>query len=372
MLKIPTLSFVLVMLAMSVQSQRSINVPNGYIETRKIAGRPVHVWAPANPPNMVFDKWVGDTVILKDPFAWHTRVNLMQKNVTLTATFKSAPAWSPTYGQINGRQYGYFFPAGFRGVVFRFHGTGGSGIILYNSLEHRITANDLVAAGFAVVALDSDDRVNRQWPYALPPNNPDIVNVQALINSFISRGFITANTPIFGLGMSNGGAFTAGVSYALNFSAASIYCAPGSAFINQTTVPTIWNMQQNDANDQVGPSGNATAQANSQILAQRGVPTEFNMNIPSPVYPQRFARIPGLSVSDSQIIHDSLKNNGILNMHDYLVQSPSESKWHQFLPAAYTAFSNDIMSELGKSYAGHNFYSENDGRVIAFFNAQLT
>ena len=152
---------------------------------------------------MVFDKWTGDTDLLVDVKAWHTRVLPKRKNITLTATYKNAPAWNPTYEAVNGRQYGYFFPPNIRGLVFRFHGTGGQASTFFNKVEDRSQANDLVAAGFGVVALDSDDRVNKQWSTVLPPNNVDINNVQAMINSFISRGFISANTPIFSVGMSN-------------------------------------------------------------------------------------------------------------------------------------------------------------------------
>lgn len=361
----------LAVLTLHVAAQIDLNVTNGYAENHKSSQRFTHVWAPANPPGMVFDRWVGDTTLLSDPANWHTRVSLKQKSITLTATFKNAPSWSPTYEQISGNEVGYFFPPNLRGVVFRFHGTGGRGSTYFNTVQGRTSANDLVAAGFAVVSPDSTDRVNRVWSFALPPNNPDIDHIQAIIDLFISRGWMTANTPVFGLGMSNGGAFTTGVSYALDFTAAAIYCAPGSAFIDQTTVPTIWNMQQNDDNDQVGQSGNATARANSQILAERGIATAFHLNVASPFYPQRLARLPGLSLADAQAIYNSFKQNGILDQNDYLVQNPSVSGWENYLPVAYSAYSAAIQGELGDCYAGHNFYSDNDGQVIGFFNAQL-
>jgi hypothetical protein len=360
------------LLTLTIQAQFSLMVNNGYGSGKyKSASRLIHIWAEANPPNMVFDKWTGDTDLLIDVNAWHTRVSPKKKNITLTATYKSAPAWSPTYEAVNGRQYGYYFPPNIRGLVFRFHGTGGFASTFFNKIEDRSQANDFVAAGFAVVALDSDDRVNKQWSTVLPPNNVDINNVQAIINSFISRSFITPTTPIFSVGMSNGGGFSPRVAFALQFKAAAIYCAPGSSFINITNIPTIWNMAQYDDNDNVGAAGNATALSNSQLLAQRGITAQFNVNIPSPVYPQRFARIPGLTLNDSQIIYNSLKNNGFLDREDYLLQNPGTSIWQNFVPVVYAPFADEISDELQVCYTTHKFFSDYDSRVISFFNARL-
>ncbi|MEP6902267.1 MAG: hypothetical protein ABJA66_10985 [Actinomycetota bacterium] len=360
------------LLTLTIHAQISVAINNGYGSGNyKNASRLIHVWAAANPPNMVFDKWTGDTDLLLDVSAWHTRVSLKKKNITLTATYKAAPAWNPTYEAINGRQYGFFFPPNIRGLVFRFHGTGGFASTFFNKVEDRSHANDFVAAGFAVVALDSDDRVNKQWSTALPPNNVDINNVQAIINSFISRGFITTNTPIFSTGMSNGGAFSPRVAYALQFKAAAIYCAPGSTFINITNIPTIWNMEQYDDNDNVGSAGNATAFTNSQILANRGIIAQYNLNIPSPVYPQRFARIPGLTLSDSQTIYNSLKNNGFLDRDNYLSEDPNTSGWQSVVPIVYVSYIDEITDQLNVCFTAHKFFSDYDSRVIAFFNARL-
>ncbi len=362
----------LVLLVFTATSQTHVTITNGYGSgSYKGNSRLVHIWAQANPVNMVFDKWTGDTQLLLDPNSWHSRLALKQKNISLTATYKSAPAWSPTFETINGRLFGYYFPPNSRGLVFRFHGTGGGAVTFFNKVEDRAGANDFVVAGYAIVALDSDDRVNKQWSTALPPNNIDITNVQAIINSFISRGLILNGTPIFSHGMSNGGAFSPRVAYALQFKAAAIYCAPGSTFVNITNVPTIWNMEQNDDNENVGAAGNATAMVNSITLMNRGIVSQFNVNIPSPVYKQRFGRISGLTLSDSQTIYNSLKNNGFLDAADYLSESPSTSGWQNVLPAAYASYADGIADELSVCYSGHKFFSDYDSRVIDFFNARF-
>jgi len=360
-------------LTLTTFAQSRVTVNNGYVGAiYKGSARLAHVWANANPPNMVFDRWTGDTHLLIDPTAWHTRVNLRQKTINLTATYKNAPAWNPVYEQVNGREYGFYFPPNVRGLIFRFHGTGGSGATFFNKLEDRFSADNYVAAGFAVVALDSNNRTDKQWDNTnIPPNNIDIANVQTVINSFISRGLITAATPIFAVGMSNGGAFAPRVAYALQFRGAAVYCAAGGTFVNLTNVPTTWNIAQFDGNEMVGANGNAAALRNFQTLTQRGVAAQHNLHVSSPIYPQRFIRISGLTAADSQIIFDSLKNNGLLDSQNFLIENPATSNWQSVIPAQYAVYGMRIRGQLDAAYAEHEYFSDHDGRVIAFFNARF-
>ncbi|MDQ3064544.1 MAG: hypothetical protein M3R14_17025 [Acidobacteriota bacterium] len=373
MKKISYLFILLVFLTTTAAAQFSVAVNNGYGSGNyKGASRFVHVWANANPPNMVFDRWTGDTHLLLDPTAWHTRLNPKQKNINLTATYKNAPAWTPVYETINEREYGYYFPPNARAVVFFFHGTGGSGNGFFNRVESRFSANNLVAAGFAVVSLDSSNRVDKQWDNTNnPPNNPDISNVQAIINSFVMRGLMATNTPVFSSGMSNGAAFSPRVAYALQFKAAAIYCAQGGAYIGIRNVPTVWNMAQNDGNENVGANGNNSSLIFFQILTGRGIAAQHNTHIASPLYAQRFARIPGLTLADSQTIFDSLKTNNFLDRENYVRENPAISNWQSVIPATYTPYYQGIRSQLDVSFAEHEYFSDNDGRVIAFFNARL-
>ncbi len=370
-----SLLLILVLLNLTAPSQVQITVNGGYGEgVYKRSPRVINVWAGTNPPNMVFDRWAGDTSLLADIYAWHTNVSLGQRNITLTASYKVAPNWIPTSETINGSIFSYYFPTNVRGIVFRFHGTGGSGSTFFTKTEDRTAANDLVAAGFAVVSLDSANRVDKQWSTAQPPNNPDLINVQTLINLFISRGMITPVTPIFTLGMSNGGAFSPRAAYWLSISGANVkgaavYCAPGSTFTGQSNVPMIWSLALNDAT--IGASGNQAALVGYQTLIGRGIPAQYNVNIPSPVYPQRFARIPGLTLSDSQIIYNSLKSNNFLGRGDYLIQDPNISNVLSAIPPAYISFRGDIGDQLNVCFAAHQFFSDFDNKVLAFFNTQI-
>lgn len=328
----------------------------------------VHVWADPNPAGMVFDRWTGDTLLLQNPREWQTKLRTAKRNINLTATYKSAPAWTPTFEMLNGIQMGHYFPPTLQGVIFHFHGQGGAANLLFNNLERRIFANEAVAEGYAVVALDSADRINRDWSTSNEiAANPDIQNVQTAINLFIQRGLITAQTPIFAHGFSKGAGFSPRVSRALNFRATSMTALTGTPdIINVTTIPIIWCIPQNDGTIMAG--GVRQAYQNYLNLRSRGVPAEYHLFTPSPVYPERFWRIPNLTANDSRAIYNALKNNGFLDACDFLVQDPDTSGWQAVIPAQYNTHLQSISEQLRICYTEHNFFSDYNRRVLDFFN----
>lgn len=193
-------------------------------------------------------------------------------------------------------------------------------------------------------------------------------NVQAAINLFISRGWITSTTPVFANGVSNGGGFAPLVSRTLNFRATSIYISSGLASVMpQTTVPTIYNLMQNDR--VLGANGIAQAYSYYQNLLARGVRAQYNVLTPSPVFPERFRRIAGLTAADSQNIYNALKQNGFLDARDFLINDPASSNWRNVIPSQYASYLTEISSQLTVCYAQHMFYSDYNRRVLDFFNA---
>jgi hypothetical protein len=332
-------------------------------------GQPfVHVWADPNPTGLVFDRWTGATALLQNPREAHTKLRTGGLNISLTATYKAAPAWTPTFEPLNGIQMGHFFPTNPVGVIFHFHGQGGSANLLFSNSERRIFANEAVAEGYAVVAVDSNDRVNRDWSTSNDiATNPDIQNVQTAINIFIMRGLMNASTPIFAHGFSKGAGFSPRVARALNFRATSMNCLAGTPdIINITTIPTIWCIAQNDGTIMAG--GVAQSYANYQNLLARNVPAQYYRSLPSPVYPERFWRIPGLTANDSRVIHDALRANGIIDGRDFLLQDPDTSGWQAFVPGQYNSFLTSISDQLRICWTEHTFFSDYDRRILDFFN----
>jgi hypothetical protein len=361
------------------QAAPSLTVNNGQLGLAQTPAATNDVWA--NPPSTdaVFDRWTGDTQLLADPWSWHTTAVMPTNAATVTATYKSSPTWPLSTNILNGLPPNnssaifliYYFPQNPVGLVFRFHGTGGSAINFYQKVEDFWFARQAVAAGYAVAALDSTDRVNKKWDPAVSAKNVDVVNVQAAISNFVSLGLMTTNLPKFCIGMSDGGAFAPKPAYYLGFNACAIWCAAGSppqAF-NVTTAPTIWNLAYMD--DQVDHTTFlAGSQTNFNALTTRGIYAELREHPPSPVYPQRFARIPGLTAADSQTIHDQLLAGGFLNAADCLTSNPTNDAWQNVLSSAYRPWFLDISAQLYCCYSEHQFYSDYGNKVLQFFGAQ--
>ncbi|MEO6392208.1 MAG: hypothetical protein ABIP75_10180 [Pyrinomonadaceae bacterium] len=358
-----------VLLSTAAFAQRSLVTVNSGSGGGPYKGRPfVQVWADPNPAGLVFDHWTGDTALLQHPDEPHAKLRTGLLQIMLTATYRSAPSWNPTFESLNGIQMGYYFPASPVGVIFHFHGQGGSANLLFNNSERRIFANEAVAEGYAVVALDSADRVSRDWSTSNDlATSPDIQNVQAAINLFIMRGLITGSTPLFAHGFSKGAGFSPRVARALNFRATSMNLLAGTPdIINLTTIPTIWCIAQNDGT--IGASGVQQSFTNYQSLLVRSIPSAYYRVLPSPVYPERFWRIPGLTANDSRVIHDALLQSGFIDGRDMLLQDPDTSGWQSVIPATYTSFLTSISDQLRICFTEHTFFSDLDRRVLDFFD----
>jgi dienelactone hydrolase len=270
----------------------------------------------------------------------------------------------------------YFaFPSGPpRGVVFRFHGSNGSGGALFTKAEESRFARDLVADGFAVVALDSNDRQNRQWDNrvnaANPSENKDVANIQGVIQMLVDEGLMTPQTPCFASGHSNGGGFAPRAAYMLGWKASHSSCASSQASLMQiTSVPQIFTMMEND--ELTGPSARAEALANHDLLESRGVASEYWVNPPSALYPTRFMQIEGLSAADSAELYEALKREGFLDEQGFQKQSPRTSGWERALTPNTRERRSAIEDLLKAAYADHSFSADRSALLRRFFAARL-
>ncbi|MEZ5422558.1 MAG: hypothetical protein R2682_05615 [Pyrinomonadaceae bacterium] len=350
-------------------AQTNLTVTNGSTVPVRVRERRANIWADPSPTNMVFDRWVGDTTLVEDATSASSFVNPRSKNISLTATYKPAPPWSYTEETINGVDVLYYIPQNPTGIIFRFHGSGGSAQSTLSSVESRLFSNDAVAAGYGIIALDSTDRVTGDWSFLPPPNNPDINNVQAIITNFTQRGLISPSDPLLAQGTSRGGVFSSMVVYFLNFRADAIYIAYGvDAVMPLTTVPTIFCVAANDDQDLVGPEGNQRAYTQSMNLQIRGIMSSFNKHPASPVYPERFWRLANLTKTDSHNIYNALKAGGFLDGRDYLLDNPRNTNWQAVIPLQYQPYISGITTILGAAYANHGFYSDYNSRVLRFYS----
>lgn len=361
----------------------------------------------ANPPpaGQVFDRWTGDTSVFGAnaplaPFVTRNIITVPATPVTLTATYKAVPAWSLTtrsnfnpQSQTTGTgntqvtttfstTLAYYLPADATGIVFLLHDTAASATAWFNSPEGAILTRDLVTAGFGIAALNSVNRTAGTWatPTALA-NNLDALNHVAALNHFVQQGLPSATKPIFLLG------FGAGADAAVNYAhllatatparrvlGAVLYCSSGSdTLATVSKIPQFFALAANDQT--LGTTGNATARANMQLLAGRGLAAATVTNTVSPVHSGRFRALSLTSetftADDATAIWTALKAAGLFDANNYLKAMPTLAALTAALPEAHRARASDIADQLGVASASREFFSDSNARVIAFLNARL-
>jgi hypothetical protein len=325
----------------------------------------------SNPPatTQVFDKWTGDISNLASPNEWRSTLKMPGANVNVTATYRSVPAVTFTNVVINGSQVYYYVPAGYRGVLLTFHGTGGSAANWTSQQAENVNFCRYAAAnGYALVITESKDRVNKMWDLSLN-NNVDMANIDVILKSLQTSGIITAGKPLYGVGMSNGSAFCSLITYVKGYKASALYCYGGiQKVFPLSSVPTIWNMAVNDFTDD--PNRQTEAVANYNVLLKKGVACQYYVNSPTPLYPSRFTIESAISSTGSTNIYNAFNTAGFINKKGFLTIDPNvDSAWVAKIPAPYNPIAETpIGDQLAVAYAQHKFYKDSNYRTIAFFN----
>ena len=181
----------------------------------------------------------------------------------------------PPYGEV------YFYLGGDKGVIVCFHGTGGSAEG-WTKDDKVNFLNDMKQSGYSFVCPSSLNRGDGTvqnpsgWNPSATANNPDVINVDGLLNYFK----ISATTPLFVSGYSNGGGFTSYFSLLTSFQAqikaVQISNATGiTAVLTQPdyTFPTLFNFATCD-----GTYDKAKYDANTAALNSKNPPVPYLMN----------------------------------------------------------------------------------------------
>ncbi len=391
--KIITCILFSITLSLSAQTY-TLTVNNGYGGGSYAAGDTVHVYCNAYDTLTVFTNWTGDTTFLQYADEWHTWLVMPAQNVTISANFQ--PFYIPlNYELIKGRDIlkpmYYAFPPNMKGVVYLLHGTGGSARG-WLSLENRKLVNDLLYNGYGVLIteaeestlnqdLNSDGKIRWQTNPVDTINNVDYVNIKILTDTFINRGSFIAQTKQFSVGMSNGGSYSISLSTIYQFKAGVSYCAQGNEpLFDVTNTPIQFCMQQNDNNENVGPIGNANALTNSNTLISRGICSRYYSNPQNPLYPERFARIAGITIQKSQQIFNDLQSNGCLLPGNFMkfagdsvaaIVLANQANWPSLQGLTGTQLA-DIINQINCSFTAHQFFSDFNKRTIEFLNYQCS
>lgn len=348
----------------------TLNVGNGAGSGSFDRARTIHVWA--NPPaaGQVFDRWTGDTAALVDATAEHTvvRTSFVGTNATVAATYRAAPTVTPTAETFsNGTLYRWYVPPGpVRAVLTLHHGTGGSAANQFARPENEFFNREAAARGYALVAIDSLDRINKQWDASLLSSNADVQNVLAILAALQTRGVLPTGVPRYAVGMSNGGGFVPKLTAYAGYASAASYCAQAANAL-AVAAPIQWRMAMADSHPMVGTEGNDRALANYGSSQGRGTAAAYERNAPSPLHPARFLRI-GLTLADGDALVAALRSGGYLDAYGFLLTPPGELPG-SVLPPAYLLRAADIVEQLSAVYADHQFWSDAARRTFDFFES---
>ena len=371
----------------------TVTVINGYGSGQYKFGDTVDIWSNAIAPDSVFNEWTGDNNLLNNTGEWHSSFIMPRSNITLTATCSELAPFIIRNEKIRGvknlKNVYYYFPANQKGIVFLCHGTGGNAQNLVNNFEWREMINDLVFAGYAIVVteaeevtlntdLDGDGKIHWMLLPADTTVNVDYANIAALTDTFYARGYTHPSIPRYSIGMSNGGIFSSALSFIYHFAAGVSYCAPTGTLVTSTSLtPLQFCMAQYDNAPEVGATGNALAQSNASALTARGICSPLYLQNHSRVYPQRWARWNGISLSLSQAIYSELQSNHLLDSRHYMVLTADSIEARiQATPSNFPVISSlnlvqytFVTNEMDIMYAAHQFFSDYNKTTIHFLEA---
>ena len=258
-----------------------------------------------------------------------------------------------------------------RATVLLFHGLGESSCTWIDRVEGRRLTNRLRNLGYTVVAPDAGPNT-AAWRTGWP-GNEDVPEVDAALEQLAELGLIDASVPAVSLGHSNGGAFApiwAEESTLLDVRAAVNANGWASPALGAAAdpPPLLFISARNDI---IVPQ--AVTRAAEQQARAAGHEVQAIENVLQVVERNRFARIPDLDDEASQALFDALGARGVLNEEDKLKSNPRlDRRWTDAVPDALNDFTDDIEEQLHVLYAEHRFSSDNQERIVDFFEDAVT
>ena len=377
-----------------VVADLGVTVTNGFGPSNASPHSSVEVWASIDPRNEIVTGWSGAT-FTGDADEWHASVTVADVDVAVAAAsqriavvFESVAYSTPTSVAKTARLH---IPPAARGMIVFLHGTSGSSRFIEKA-EARYVALRAIAQGYAVMAPeaeesqagDLDGNGKERWFPQLSSTNVDLRALDSLLASLYSSGRLAPGTPLYALGMSNGGAMAVALGAVgaspvassfptLRFNAVMSYCAQGRADATVVTqTPTAWHLCANDDNPEVS---NTDALATSTALGARGVPTVALLHRASPHYDERFTRVAGVSLAQSRALSAEFRTAGLLDANSFFIVPTGDiSTRIAASPAAYPTFvalSGEQQQEVGDQIrvmrAEHAMYSDWAARSLRWF-----
>ena len=262
------------------------------------------------------------------------------------------------------------------GMLYLFHGTNGSAAFA-ERVETTDVINRFVSRGYGFVSTSSTERTgNKRWLVSDPSltSNPDLARLARLQAHLVATTGLEANTPLVGIGMSNGARFVTNWGQAwknAGYPVKAIWASHGTTApsfdrAGQLTVPTVFTTA---ANDFTVPPGGVIQ---SFLVAHNaGTASEIHSSQERRLTAAPYERIPGIDTSESQQIVAAMVATGVWNSQGDRIEPDIETAAAKAqsasLPASVQAQGNEIVNETALQMAVHQFTAEYADQVIAFF-----
>lgn len=201
-------------------------------------------------------------------------------------------------------------------LAMLFHGTGGTGAGMVDTVEMLAVVNELIANNIAFVAPDCIDRATGQFDDASPTgSNPDFQLISHMRDDMISRGVMTAQTPLVSLGFSAGGAFAAYMGHAgpdAGWPVVGVMLHNSSSWSQKygkpSSLPHMWMAAEHD--DRVSYDETTERYEEHIDAGREGVwAPHFEMRL----YPTRFVRTTYFTPAQSQQVFDEAVRGGFFS-----------------------------------------------------------
>ena len=385
----------------------NLNVTNGYGGGTYFEGDTVYIWSIPEYQNFSFDGWQGSaTNYMLEQNEWLTRIFIPQNSnigaINADASFTDLTSSVNIGMQIitlpginNGIQNTspidiyYQIPNNPIGIIFCFHGTGGSGASFENDFEKRSFFKAGAKRNYIMIATDANEKTNGdqdgngklRWEINDPLNDDEINNIdikliKALKDSIINRYNLPLDFPAFAMGVSNGANFADLCAAALQFNASAHMTGNGHYDIYANRVdatPVIFVQSENDQHPSADP---IIAINNHSTLINRGISSEFYWHRKTPVYSKRFIRTIDLLITPviSDSIFQRMVNTPMLLDSDnkLLIQNNLDLPTNLFTGLGLSSGSiTNCESQIKIMNADHKFHSHYNNRIIDFYDLHL-
>lgn len=283
-----------------------------------------------------------------------------------------------TQGTFEGHTTYSYLPAHPVGLVYLFHGSGGSADFALK-VDTVDVLNTLTARGYGFVSTDSTQRTGaKQWDvdHATTATNADVARMERLQQHMVDTTSVDSSTPLFGIGMSNGSAFVTIWAEALKHDgypvrAEAKYMSGVPIAVKLNGGVTVATQMVIAVNDTItNPAKETSDLASIQAAGIAGRLDQVNERA---VLAPRYLRIPGIIQATADAIVMSIRDAGIVDSAGHRIVPVADLQADltavTLPPSVAPGLRNDVGNQTFAMLAMHQFNAEFKIQTADWFDA---